>query len=184
MIDTMKNEKHDHFNTPAYAVTPLLKYIDPRWAIWKPTDTYGRSQITETLKKHGNKVIATSKDTFNFLQDDPKFDFNCIITNPPYSLKDEFIARCIHYTARGKKWAMLMPLTVLEGIKRRKMLNSLGETFGVLVLDRRVEFTGGSCWFNTSWFCCGVLPKQIIFSELRKDIDTINEPDLWQGLTQ
>ena len=36
------------------------------------------------------------------------------------------------------------------------------------ILDRRVEFTGGSVWFNTSWFCNDILPKQIIFTELKK----------------
>ena len=40
----------------------------------------------------------------------------------------------------------------------------------VLVLDRRCDFMDNkkSNWFNTSWFCYKVLPKQLIFEELHK----------------
>jgi hypothetical protein len=167
MINYVKNEKHDHFDTPAYAVYPLLEYIPPEWVIWEPTDTTGNSEITRALRDHGNKVISTSQETLDFLTGTPDFEFDCIITNPPYTLKDEFIENCIKMR---KPWAMLMPLTALEGIKRGKMFNNLGQFFGILVLDRRVEFTGGSCWFNTSWFCHRILPSsQIVFAELKKE---------------
>jgi len=160
-INYTKNQKHDHFDTPAYAVEPLLPYIKPNWVIWEPTDTTGKSQIVKTLRKHGRKVISTAQKKFDFLKDTPDFDFDCIITNPPYSIKDRFIERCLQLTVvpnGGKRWAMLMPLTALEGVGRGTMFRALGENFKLLVLDRRVEFTGGSVWFNTSWFCYGILP--------------------------
>jgi hypothetical protein len=62
-----------------------------------------------------------------------------------------------------------MPITALEGISRGRMFRSMGNRFGVLVLDRRVEFTGKSVWFNTSWFCRDILPGQLVFAELEKD---------------
>jgi hypothetical protein len=49
------------------------------------------------------------------------------------------------------------------------MFRVMGKRFGVLVLDRRVEFTRGAVWFNTSWFCYGILPQQLIFAELEKE---------------
>lgn len=165
MIDYTKNKKHDHFDTPDYAVEPLLKYIDPEWVIWEPTDTTGKSRISEMLRANGNKVISTNKDSFDFLNREPDFWFDCIITNPPYTLKNEFIKRCIYFKM---KWALLLPLTALEGVERRKLFNQISHSFGILVLDRRVEFTGGSVWFNTSWFCNKILPRQIIFTELNK----------------
>jgi hypothetical protein len=70
---------------------------------------------------------------------------------------------------REKPFALLLPLTALEGIHRGGLFRSMGKDFGVLVFDRRVEFTKGSVWFNTSWFCYRLLPKQIIFAELRKE---------------
>jgi hypothetical protein len=165
MVDYMRKPKSDHFNTPDYAVEPLLRYINPDWTVWEPTDTYGKSKITAVLRKNGNKVISTNKKKTDFIHDEPDFEFDCIVTNPPYSLKDEFIISC---AARQKPFALLLPLSALEGVHRGTMYRDMGEKFGVLVLDRRVEFTGGSVWFNTSWFCYGLLPRQLIFAELRK----------------
>jgi len=163
MVNYMKNKKHDHFDTPAYAVEPLLKFIKPEWVIWEPTDTTGNSEITRVLREHGNKVISTSKENFNFLTDKPDFEFDCIITNPPYTLKDEFIKKCYQHS---KRWAMLMPLTALEGKRRGNWYRDHGVQ--LLVFDGRVEFTGGACWFNTSWFCFHVLPEKLMFAELKK----------------
>jgi len=165
MINYTKNKKHDHFDTPAYAVEPLLPYIHKSFKIWEPTDTNGESQITKVLQKHGCEVITTSIKDFDFLKDIPDFRYDCIITNPPYSLKDEFIKRCYELSLR---WAMLMPLTALEGIQRGNKYRDKGVE--LLVLDRRVEFTGGSCWFNTSWFCKGILPEKLIFARLDKNL--------------
>jgi hypothetical protein len=165
MIDYVKKEKSDHFDTPDYAVTPLLPYIPKTWVIWEPTDTTGRSRITAVLRKHGNKVISTNRTKTDFLHDEPDFAFDCIITNPPYSRKDEFIISCM---SRRKPFALLLPISALEGVCRGAMFRDMGKKFGVLVLDRRVEFTGGSVWFNTSWFCYGILPGQLIFAELEK----------------
>jgi hypothetical protein len=163
MINYVKKKKHDHFDTPAYAVYPLLEYIPSKWVIWEPTDTTGNSEIARELKKHGNKVISTSRESFNFLTNEPDFEFDCIITNPPYTLKNQFIKKCFFH---GKRWAMLMPLTALEGVERGRWFRDHG--IELLVLDRRVEFTGGSCWFNTSWFCYRVLPHSLMFAELEK----------------
>ena len=163
LINYIKNKKHDHFDTPNYAIYPLLKYINPRWTIWEPTDTTGKSEISKVLMRHGNKVISTSQADFDFLTDKPCFYFDCIITNPPYSLKDDFIKRCYQLSSR---WAMLMPLTTLEGVTRGLLFKEYG--IDLLVLDRRVEFTGGSVWFNTSWFCKEILPHSLMFATLIK----------------
>jgi hypothetical protein len=165
MIDYVKKPKTDHFNTPEYAVEPLLKYINPDWTVWEPTDTYGKSKITEVLRKHGNKVISTNKKQIDFRHEKPDFEFDCIVTNPPYSWKDEFIMSCM---AHGKPWALLLPLIALEEVNRGVIFRHIGKKFGVLVLDQRTEFTEGSVWFNTSWFCYGLLPRQLIFTELQK----------------
>jgi len=171
MIGYMQNKKHDHFDTPAYAVKPLLPYVKPGWTVWEPTDTTGKSQITKALRKHGCKVVSTSKRKFDFLKDMPDFHFDCIITNPPYSIKDYFIRRCIQLANAPRKirrWALLMPLTALEGVVRGRLYRELEEDFKLLVLDRRVEFMNGSVWFNTSWFCYGILPQQLMFAQLEK----------------
>ena len=164
MINYMKNEKNDELYTPDYAIEPLLKYLPKDKIIWECTD-FGESNITKLLKQHDYKVISTHKDNFDFLTDVPNFDFDMIITNPPYSLKNEFLKKCYEY---DKPFCLLLPLTSLEGIERGKMFREKG--IDVLVLDRRCDFMDNkkSNWFNTSWFCYKVLPKQLIFEELHK----------------
>ncbi len=164
MIDYMQNVKNDELYTPKYAIKPLVKYLPKNATIWECTD-YGDSNITKILIEEGFNVIRTHKDNFDFLNDKVMFDFDMIITNPPYSLKDEFLEKCYEYK---KPFCLLLPLTALEGIKRGNMYQKNG--IEVLVFDKRVDFNGkGKVWFNTSWFCWNVLPKQLMFEELKKE---------------
>ena len=165
MIDTMVNGAYDELYTPEYAIKPLLKYIPKNAVVWECTD-YGSSNISKVILENGHKVITTHLNTnLDFLTDMPDFDFDIIITNPPYSLKDDFIRKCYEL---GKPFALLLPLTALEGIKRGEMFEKNG--IELLVLDKRVDFTGKkSCWFNTSWFCKGLLPRQMIFEKISKE---------------
>lgn len=166
MIDYMKNEKNDELYTPDYAIKPLLKYLPKNKIIWECTD-FGSSNITKVLKENGFNVISTHKKDFDFLKDTPDFEFDIIITNPPYSLKDEFLRKCYEYK---KPFCLLLPITSLEGIERGKMFRK--NNIELLVLDRRCNFiynnSKKSNWFNTSWFCWKILPKQLIFEELIK----------------
>ncbi len=157
--------------TPAYAVEPLIPYLTSLvscnqsaspFVFWEPCDTYHNSAISDVLRKVGFVVKSTSKDEIDFLTQCPDFNFNAIITNPPYSLKEEFISRCYFYSC---PWAMLMPITTLEGIERGSLFCQYG--IEVLVFDRRIQFDAHkSTPVNTSWFTHGILPQQLIFQSL------------------
>lgn len=110
----VQHTNNDEFYTPDIALKPLLKYLPKDVVIWECTD-YGKSNITKILKEHGYKVISTHKKDFDFLTDKPSFEFDIIVTNPPYSLKDKFLNKCYEY---NKPFALLLPLTALEGIYR------------------------------------------------------------------
>jgi len=165
-----QSKKFDEIYTPEYAIKPLLKYLPKNKVIWECTD-FGNSNITKVLKENGFKVVNTHlKNGFDFLKDIPDFDYDIIVTNPPYSLKDKFLERAYQL---GKPFAFLLPITTLEGIKRGNMFREYG--IEVIVLDRRVQFLehmglkkGGGNWFNTSWFCWKLLPQQLIFEHLER----------------
>lgn len=160
MIEYMQREKFDNLYTPYNAVIPLLKYIPRGITVWECCD-FGNSKITELLKAHGCKVISTDKKE-NFFEYKPYENFDMIITNPPYSLKDEFIKKCYEW---NKPFCLLLPITSLEGKARGEMFRNYG--IEVLVLDGRVQFVKGkSNWFNTSWFCHNVLPRELMFEKL------------------
>lgn len=55
------------------------------------------------------------------------------------------------------------PLYAIEPLFRKYGID-------LLVLDKRVEFMENkSNWFNTSWFTWHILPKALIFEELKKE---------------
>jgi hypothetical protein len=167
MINYMQSEKNDNLWTPYEAIYPLIKYLphNKKLKIWECCD-YGSSKITELLKRQGHEVISTDViHGFNFLTDVPNFSFDFIITNPPYSLKDAFIEKCYSY---GKPFALLLPLTALEGQKRGEMFSEMG--ISVIVLDKRINFTSkNNVWFNTSWFCWNFFENnKMIFEAVTK----------------
>ncbi len=150
MIEALRQHtNYDHFDTPAYAVKSLIPFLNKNWRIWECTDTYGRSGITKGLREAGFEVEATN---FDFLNTNIG-GFDCIVTNPPFNRKTEFIAKCYSY---GKPFALLLPLTALEGQKRHWYWKALEDKFGLIVHDKRIDFTGGGVWFNTSWFTYGL----------------------------
>lgn len=164
MINYMKNPKNDELYTPPEAIYPLLKYLPKDKIYWECTD-FGNSNITKVLKKNGYKVISTHINSgFDFLKDKPNFEFDVIITNPPYSLKTEFLKRAYQL---GKSFAFLLPIHTLEGKKRGKLFRKYG--LQLLVLDKRINFMKNkkNVWFNTSWFCWKLLPNDLIFEEVK-----------------
>lgn len=162
LIEYIKNGPNDELYTPDEAVIPIIKYLKPNSIIWECTDN-GSSNISKILRNNGFKVISTHiQKNFDFLNDKPIFDFDYIITNPPYSLKNEFLAKCYEYN----KPFLLLPITTLEGKERSKMFQKYG--IQVLVFDKRINYMKNKKvnWFNTSWFCFKSLPRDLIFEEV------------------
>lgn len=172
MINYIQNEKNDELYTPKYAIDPLLKYLDKfkDKTIWECTD-FGSSNITKVLKDNGFKVISTHKENFDFLNDKPNFEFDVIITNTPYSIKDDFLKKCYEY---NKPFALLLPITALEGINRGKMYKKWGVQ--LIVLDKRINYMKSkkSNWFNTSWFCWQLLDNDLNFEQLEMSDENEN----------
>lgn len=152
--------KYDELYTPKEAILPILRYLDKNKIYWECCGN--KSKITEILKENGFNIIETS---FDFLNKKPDFYFDIIITNPPYSLKDDFIKKCYEY---NKPFLLLLPITALEGIRRGKMFKEKG--ISLIVLNKRIDFTGKkSNWFNTSWFnykiTNGLIFEEVIINE-------------------
>ena len=110
-----KFNKNDEYNTPSYAVYPIIKYIKPNSVIWCPFDKE-ESNYVKAFKKNGFKVIyghiETGQDFFEV--DIPECDY--IISNPPYSLKGEIFKRLYEI---GKPFAMLINLQGIFDHKER-----------------------------------------------------------------
>lgn len=103
----------DTFQTPNYAVdllVPFLEDITPmspfgKFRIWECAAGLGK--IVKRLQYHQFDVIATDLvNGFNFLTDIMSFPFDCIVTNPPYSLKKKFYLKCKEFKV---PFALLIP---------------------------------------------------------------------------
>jgi hypothetical protein len=161
-----KSNRSNIFQTDKEDVRILTPYLPKRNRIWEPA--CGEGQIVDFLKGEGYDVVGTDIlsgfDFLSTLAEQP--DYDIIITNPPFSIKDQWIERCY---ATGKPFALLMPITAFDSIDRRRMFNKNG--IQLLLPDRRAVFTtpsgkvGGS-WFYAAWFCHGMnLPQQLTFVE-------------------
>ena len=154
----------DEFQTPPYAVKPLIPYLKKDWIIWECAE--GEGYLSSALKNEGFKVVSTGKE-FDFLTGIPNFHFDAIVTNPPYSLKDEFIEKAFSY---GKPLALLLPLTALEGKRRQQIYKKY--KIQIIIPDKRIDFIypgnkSHSPWFATFWLTYGLnLPRDILFVEL------------------
>lgn len=160
----------DEVYTPEIAVLPLLKYIDKTKTIWCPFDIDGQSKYVQIFKENGIKTIASHIDTGqNFFEYEPEEDYDYIISNPPFSIKDMVLKRL---NELNKPFAMLLPLPTLQGQKRFEYLKECQ----ALIFDKRINFykdkemkqVQQGVSFASIYVCKDFLPDKLIFEELEK----------------
>jgi len=154
---TGNNKQSDECYTPNEAILPLIQFLKKDLIYYDCTS--GNSlNIVNFLNSNG--FNCKSSENRDFLKDDTPNDIDVIITNPPYSIKDKFIKKCYDL---NKPFALLLPITTLQGQRRSKWFAEFG--IELLVLSKRIDFTGkGSPHFGVGWFCHNILPKPLIFS--------------------
>ena len=147
----MQAQGHSNdFQTPPHAIAPLLKFLNPKWKIWECAS--GRGNLVTEFSRLGFQVTGSDILTgSNFLEWEPD-EYDCIITNPPYSLKEKFLQRA--YSLK-KPFAFLLPLTTFESNKRQTLFREHG--LEVIFLNKRINFEtpsgkGSGSWFATAWF--------------------------------
>ncbi len=166
LINYIKNPKNDELYTPSYAIPPLDPYISPGLTIWECTD-FGGSEITKHFRNRGNKVITSHLNTNqSFFEYEPSDIYSVIVSNPPYSLKNEFLKRVFELQ---KAFAFLLPIATLETATRQKLFKE--NEIQLLIPDIRINYMKDKdqIYFGTCWFTYGLnLPKQLNFCEIDK----------------
>ena len=168
---TAKTDKaSDEVYTPAYAVKPLLKYLkDFKGIIWCPFDQED-SEYVKIFRENGFDVIATHIDNGqNFFYYEPD-NYDIIISNPPFSIKDDIIK---HLYELNKPYAILLPIPSLQGQKRFPYMRNCQ----ALIFDRRINYymtaektqVQKGVSFGSFYLCKDFLPKDLIFEELQLD---------------
>lgn len=170
-MDKIAGSGNDEFYTPKYAIQPILKYLRRGAKIWCPFDTEN-SLFVKEFRKNGYEVIAShivnGEDFFNY----EVTECDYIISNPPYSLKNEVFERLFEL---NKPFAMLVGIVGLfESQKRFDMFKH--NQFEIMYFNRRVAYFKSYAEqrpslnppFSSVYLCHGILPKQIVFEEINK----------------
>lgn len=165
---TAKTDKEsDEYFTPDYAVKPILKYIPKGSVVWCPFD-YESSEYVIALRDAGCRVIATHIDNGeNFFYFEPEEEYDYIISNPPFSCKDDILKRL---SELNKPFAMLLPLPTLQGQRRFEYLKGTQ----ALIFDKRINFYQDEAHtkmakgvaFASIYICKNFLPNDLIFENL------------------
>lgn len=159
--------KNDECYTPKYAVYPILKYLDKSKIIWCPFDLE-ESNFVKILKENGFKVvhshIETGQDFYNY---EPK-EWDVIVSNPPFTNKRKIFERCLSF---NKPFALIMSNTWLNDAAPKQLFKD--RDLQLLMFDKRIkyvnkegEYIDNKITFSSSYYCCDLLPKQIIMEYL------------------
>lgn len=160
-----KRAENDFYETPAwlseaflwalrnkrYHVTEALEPACGNGAISRVVwEVFGLRRLKQIDIRDQTIVGEFQKANFLHLIPDPSFDL--VITNPPYSLAQEFCERAMLWRrSRHSVVAMLLRLNFLESQKRASWLRQ--NTPSIYVSPRRPSFTGkGTDATGYAWF--------------------------------
>jgi hypothetical protein len=125
---TYQERTNDFYETPAVAVEALLRVEDIPRFVWEPA--CGGGSIVEILRARGRTVMATDIQNAGCYDSRFGIDFlmelrapigcECIVTNPPYKLADEFVR---HAVALVPMTVMLLRFNYLEGTGRSDIID-------------------------------------------------------------
>lgn len=176
------NGNNDECYTPAYAVKPILKYIqyykdnlwdfnmDRDFIVWCPFDTVDSEFVKQISKMWSIKVIYShineDKDFFEYEPD----HWDIIVSNPPFTNKRKYFERALSF---NKPFALIMTNTWLNDSAPKQLFKE--KELQLLMFDKRMKFISpdgrdnSKITFSSSYYCWNFLPKQIIMEKLNLD---------------
>jgi hypothetical protein len=128
----LREHPGDLYDTPPEAVDALLKVERLPSRIWEPA--CGIGNIVDVLRGAGHDVVATDLNQrgcpdsrfgvdFLFPMVLPAIDCDAVVTNPPFSLAEEFVVAAVE---RAPLVIMLLRLAFYESEKRTDILEHAG----------------------------------------------------------
>lgn len=167
-------QTRDLFQTPDYATDLIVPHLFPNWIIWE--SCCGQGKITKRLEYHGHKVIGTDiclNPMYDCLEYSPQeYSYECIVTNPPFSLKAKIVERFIKEI--NCPFALLIP-----GDWSRWLINAIDKfDCQLLVPSRRINYITpngkqgkeSSSQFHSVWLTRYLnLGNRVVFAELTQE---------------
>ena len=169
-MDKINNIHNDEYYTPLYAIKPLEKYLKPQSTIWCPFDVDDSLYVKRFKEINMNVINTHINNNENFF--DLNIDCDYIISNPPYSLKNEVFAKLFEL---NKPFAMLLGSSgIFESKKRFDLFKN--KEIEIMLFNTRIFYlqnytdkkTNSNPPFSSIYICHNILPKQLIFEEVNK----------------
>jgi hypothetical protein len=120
----------DLYSTPSVAVEALLRAEQIPHRVWEPAA--GRGTIVKVLRDHGHAVVASDIYDYGFplhfvgdflTQTKAPADVEAIVTNPPFRIAEQFVARALELSPLV---ILLLRLAFLESERRCSILENHG----------------------------------------------------------
>ena len=156
---------NDECYTPAYGVTPILKYIPKNAVVWCPFDTID-SEFVKQISQQNEVVFTHIQYNQDFLTYEPD-NWDVIVSNPPFTNKRKFFERALSFE---KPFALIMTNTWLNDSAPKQLFKD--KDLQLLMFDKRMKFTNpdgrsnDKITFSSSYYCWNFLPQQIIMEQL------------------
>lgn len=151
---TRERAKNDFYATPFEATNAILRRVNLHGSILEPAA--GQGHISKLLKERypESEIVSTDlvarEDKFgvgiqsgiDFLTHDYGRKFDNVITNPPFSLAQEFIEKAL--SVANEKVVIFAKIQLLEGEKRREMFNKHPPKYVYVFTKRQSPLNNGS----------------------------------------
>lgn len=144
--------KSDYYPTPPEVTEALMQFLDlpAGTAIWECAA--GKNHMVNVMRDHGYRVIASDIETGYDFMETPLVDCDWIITNPPFSLSEQFISKCIEHR---KPFALLLKSHYWHARRRLNLFMDHPPAY-ILPLTWRPDFFfkargGGSPMLDVMW---------------------------------
>lgn len=125
----------DYYATEPAATDWLCKIEQFRGPILEPS--CGEGHISRQLMKAGYEVVSRDLadrgygEVADFLAPENVVWEGDIVTNPPYAFAQEFVEKALQIIPEGRKVAMFLKLTFLEGKRRARLFETTPPHSGV-----------------------------------------------------
>ena len=152
MSTTRSRVADDYYATPSLATEMLLDNVSFTGNFLEPC--VGGGHIADVIKKYYPSECVYGSDLVdrgypntlvaNFLTHEFDTKFDNIITNPPYSLAQEFLEKGMEVINGDGKIAMFLKIQFLEGAKRREMFLKYPPKYIYVFSKRQNPWRNGS----------------------------------------
>ena len=158
------HKKNDEYYTQNSCWDKITPYINKSQVIFE--GFYGGGHTYNYFTKNGYKVIGQKGlDFFSDEADKLLKQSDCVITNPPFSLKYKIMDKLVEH---NKPFILVLPLACINTISFRNCFNNKMNDVSVIIPRGRLKFIQNkeikkSPSFESCYVCYKMLNKKLIF---------------------